>query len=540
MSESDGQEHHGEIIVVHRHGDHEDGHHGGAWKIAFADFMTAMMAFFLVMWLINSTDDQTLSQVATYFSPIKLNDREAIDRGIHDNKNGGAGNEKEKTEEKKKKEGKSHVEPLHDPGERRFPEEELFSDPYDKLAKLAMQATRNPPRPGGGLKKEGHAGGDAFRDPFDPEFRSNTDEGPVAGADAKLKSGSAVQKSGQGTAAKDPEIRPNPEANAQPGPEMAVNPSKRGKMDVRDGDAFGESHNNTGQPGQVKDTNRVENHLAGQRREPKHERLVSAEEGLSGEGELPAKGDLSNKGQKGDARDGENAERGRGDNANKGESISKGDKPERLASGVAPEVGDAPEKGIAPEKHEYKEGQAEPKSGEAKQEPSEAPQGDSKDVRRLLAINESARRVEREFVQSVYQSNLAAIPDITVTGTPEGVLISLTDKVNFEMFAIASAEPRPELVVVMEKLGKVLLEQKGDIVIRGHTDSRPYRSKMYDNWRLSTSRAHMAYFMLVRAGVPKYRVERIEGYADRSPRNPKKPRAAENRRIEILLRPAKS
>ena len=46
-----------------------DGHHGGAWKIAFADFATAMMAFFLVMWLINSTDETMKRGLAAYFSP---------------------------------------------------------------------------------------------------------------------------------------------------------------------------------------------------------------------------------------------------------------------------------------------------------------------------------------------------------------------------------------------------------------------------------------------------------------------------------------
>ena len=43
------------------------GGHGGAWKVAFADFMTAMMAFFLVMWLLNSSEE-TKKQVASYFS----------------------------------------------------------------------------------------------------------------------------------------------------------------------------------------------------------------------------------------------------------------------------------------------------------------------------------------------------------------------------------------------------------------------------------------------------------------------------------------
>ena len=43
-----------EILIIRRSsGDDHEGHHGGAWKIAYADFVTAMMAFFLVMWLIN-------------------------------------------------------------------------------------------------------------------------------------------------------------------------------------------------------------------------------------------------------------------------------------------------------------------------------------------------------------------------------------------------------------------------------------------------------------------------------------------------------
>ena len=46
----------GRIVVKRVAGDGGGGHHGGGWKIAYADFMTAMMAFFLVMWLINSTD----------------------------------------------------------------------------------------------------------------------------------------------------------------------------------------------------------------------------------------------------------------------------------------------------------------------------------------------------------------------------------------------------------------------------------------------------------------------------------------------------
>jgi chemotaxis protein MotB len=52
------------IIKKAAHGKH--GHHGGAWKVAYADFVTAMMAFFMVMWLVNA-NPQVKSSVATYF-----------------------------------------------------------------------------------------------------------------------------------------------------------------------------------------------------------------------------------------------------------------------------------------------------------------------------------------------------------------------------------------------------------------------------------------------------------------------------------------
>ena len=54
------------IIVVKKKGGH-GGHHGGAWKIAYADFVTAMMAFFMVMWLVNSSSKSTRQSIASYF-----------------------------------------------------------------------------------------------------------------------------------------------------------------------------------------------------------------------------------------------------------------------------------------------------------------------------------------------------------------------------------------------------------------------------------------------------------------------------------------
>jgi chemotaxis protein MotB len=50
-------------IVIKRIKKAADGHHGGAWKIAYADFVTAMMAFFLLMWLLGTTNKGDLAEI---------------------------------------------------------------------------------------------------------------------------------------------------------------------------------------------------------------------------------------------------------------------------------------------------------------------------------------------------------------------------------------------------------------------------------------------------------------------------------------------
>jgi len=60
-------------IVIKRIKKNGGGHHGGAWKIAYADFVTAMMAFFLLMWLLGSTTKGELQGIADYFrTPLKV------------------------------------------------------------------------------------------------------------------------------------------------------------------------------------------------------------------------------------------------------------------------------------------------------------------------------------------------------------------------------------------------------------------------------------------------------------------------------------
>src|SRR4051794_40987442 len=56
-------------IIIRKEEVVEGGHHGGAWKVAYADFVTAMMAFFLLMWLLNATTQEQKRGLADYFSP---------------------------------------------------------------------------------------------------------------------------------------------------------------------------------------------------------------------------------------------------------------------------------------------------------------------------------------------------------------------------------------------------------------------------------------------------------------------------------------
>ena len=71
-------------IIVKKITIEEAGHHGGAWKVAYADFVTAMMAFFLLLWLLGSTTEDQRKGLADYFTPtlVKLKEQSAGADGL--------------------------------------------------------------------------------------------------------------------------------------------------------------------------------------------------------------------------------------------------------------------------------------------------------------------------------------------------------------------------------------------------------------------------------------------------------------------------
>ncbi len=64
-----GQSNAAPVVIKRRKVVAGGGHHGGAWKVAYADFVTAMMAFFMLMWLLNATTEKQRKGIADYFSP---------------------------------------------------------------------------------------------------------------------------------------------------------------------------------------------------------------------------------------------------------------------------------------------------------------------------------------------------------------------------------------------------------------------------------------------------------------------------------------
>jgi chemotaxis protein MotB len=416
-SKSDKQE----IIIVRRNDESEEVVKGGTWKIAHADFMTAMMAFFLVMWLISLTDEETRSGVANYFNPVQLAESTPNKKGLEDPQNIPPDNISDDSKDGQEKGsgegtgGKSHQ--LQKP---RFKEGALFQDPYAVLAKIAEEIEATPHDTLGADVTPGESdvpglkSGEAFRDPFDPLYWQVA---PVE----ELKTDT-----------------PSKPGMAPHAPAEAVIDAIASRSDKPQSGSRPQQNSLTGNA-------------------------------ISPSGQVPTSAG--------------------------GESASPGASSEQI-------------------------GQM-----NGSQSPAEMSDTDLE-----------AAELKREILRAVQLSkDTTPKPQIEIRRTGAGTLISLTDDFDFTMFAVGSAEPHAKVVRAMAEIAKILQARQGKIVIRGHTDARPFRSADYDNWRLSHARAQMALYMLVRGGLDESRIVRVEGHADRDPKIPSDPNANQNRRVEILL-----
>ncbi|WP_420415014.1 MotB family protein [Roseibium sp.] len=468
-----------EIVIVRRRNAREEDHQPhGVWKIAYADFMTALMAFFLVMWLINVTDESVRRGVAQYFNPVKLASTAPNRKGLNDpivngdtNENGTklftgklGGSDEKADENPKFGEGENkgntavEAEEIREQGgapaaEGQFTqthaESILFTDPYAVLDTLsqtiqvAKSGEANPDGIGSGLQKQqGALGGEAYRDPFDPQFWQFRPGRGVDGAATVTKGLPSDTGTGGGSGPSDVQ---------QDGDKAWAAPFDKDGTSTTE-----ETGNNTDPASFAKTGTRIPS-----------------------------------------------------DNT--------------TALQVDPLIAHVSGKPMD------RTTNFQSKASEAASRSAGVAEAEGASAARLVAdLSQVLKSAEGTLLE-----NTAA--QITVSRQDNGALISLTDDQSFGMFAIGSAEPRPELVKLLEHLGKVIAGTEGQIIITGHTDARPFKSKSYDNWRLSSARAHMALYMLNRGGVGKDRFIRIEGAADRHLKNQDDPFAASNRRVEIYL-----
>jgi chemotaxis protein MotB len=137
---------------------------------------------------------------------------------------------------------------------------------------------------------------------------------------------------------------------------------------------------------------------------------------------------------------------------------------------------------------------------------------------------------------------IAALPDlakfkdqIQITITSEGLRIELIEQSEGLFFDIGSSRLKADAVKLLKLIATRIGSFPNDVVIEGHTDSRPYVRPGYNNWDLSSDRANSARRVLEEGGIRDHQITGVNGYADRRLKNPEKPHDFSNRRVTILV-----
>lgn len=163
--------------------------------------------------------------------------------------------------------------------------------------------------------------------------------------------------------------------------------------------------------------------------------------------------------------------------------------------------------------------------------PTSTGKGSDSDARKLQEIQE---KIQKKLAQRRQTKQLAR--QVRVMRAPEGIRIDLMDDADFSMFELGTTiltKPARELLTVM---AETLKDEMAPLIVRGHTDSLPWRSGVAtNNWSLSTGRAEATRQALVLGGVAQGRFARIEGVAETEPLIADNPADPRNRRISLLL-----
>jgi len=123
---------------------------------------------------------------------------------------------------------------------------------------------------------------------------------------------------------------------------------------------------------------------------------------------------------------------------------------------------------------------------------------------------------------------------ITVTG--EGLRVELLESAKSTFFESGSAHPSEIGKAILVGLAKEMGKMPNNIVIEGHTDSKPFSNGgTYTNWELSADRANSARRFMEDSGLRVDQIKQVRGFADQQLRKPDDPQNASNRRISVIV-----
>ncbi len=126
---------------------------------------------------------------------------------------------------------------------------------------------------------------------------------------------------------------------------------------------------------------------------------------------------------------------------------------------------------------------------------------------------------------------------VQVTVTGEGLRVELLETEKGVFFESGSAKPSLPGEDMIKLMARELGKLPNEIVIEGHTDSRPFSNdSVYSNWELSSDRANSARRLMEASGARPKQIVQVRGFADRNLRAPDKPEDASNRRVSIIVR----
>lgn len=149
-------------------------------------------------------------------------------------------------------------------------------------------------------------------------------------------------------------------------------------------------------------------------------------------------------------------------------------------------------------------------------------------------LKELREKITEKLKQRRELKNLAR--QVRVMRAPEGIRIDLMDDADFSMFELGTTILTKEARGLLGVMAETLQDENAPLILRGHTDSLPWRGGVgANNWSLSSGRAEATRQALVLGGIAQGRIARIEGVADTEPLIGDNPADPRNRRISLLL-----